>query len=65
MYSCTTNVRWRGPVIKRWLRHSRCRVPIQRSAYVFALGARAGVRMVRISVSANTVSKAEVDVRSR
>jgi hypothetical protein len=40
-------------------------VPIQRSACVFALGARAGVRMIRISVSANTVSKAEVDVRSR
>ena len=36
-------------MIRRWSRHSRRRVPIQRSAIAFARGARAGVRMIRMS----------------
>src|SRR3954463_6189717 len=31
MYSRSTMSRWRGPVIRRWSRHSRRRVPMNRS----------------------------------
>ena len=49
-------------MIRRWSRHSRRRVPIQRSAIAFARGARTGVRMMRMSAPANTASKAAVNL---
>src|SRR5215210_4374448 len=57
MYSRSTCVRWRRPLISRWSRHSRRSVPMKRSAIAFARGARTGVRMMRMSAPANTVSK--------
>ena len=57
--------RWRGPVIRRWSRHSRRSVPMKRSAIAFARGARTGVRMMRMSAPANTASKAAVNLLSR
>ena len=53
----------RGPVIRRWSRHSRRSVPVKRSAIAFARGARNGVRMIRRSAPANTASKAAVNWR--
>src|SRR5687768_16826245 len=35
MYSRSTAARWRGPVIRRWSRHSRRRVPMKRSAIAY------------------------------
>src|SRR4051794_21488808 len=51
--------------MRRWSRDSRRSVPIQRSAMAFALGARAGVRRMRMSEPANTASKAAVNLLSR
>ena len=61
----STSVRWRGPVISRWSRHSRRSVPMKRSAIAFARGARTGVRRMRMSAPANTASKAAVNLLSR
>ena len=55
-YSRRTMSRWRGPVIRRWSRHSRRRVPMKRSAIAFARGARIGVRMMRMAAPVNTAS---------
>ena len=52
-------------MIRRWSRHSRHSVPIQRSTMAFARGARTGVGMMRMSVPANTASKAAVNLLSR
>jgi hypothetical protein len=42
MYSRSTMSRWRGPVIRRWSRHSRRSVPMKRSAIAFARGGVSG-----------------------
>jgi IstB-like ATP binding protein len=52
-------------VIRRWSRHSRRSVPMNRSAIAFARGARTGVRMIRISAPAKTASNAAVNLLSR
>src|SRR3954465_2000815 len=57
--------RWRGPVIRRWSRHSRRRVPMKRSAIAFARGARTGARMIWMSAPAKTASNDLVNLLSR
>jgi hypothetical protein len=52
-------------VIRRWSRHSRRRVPIQRSSIALTLGARTGVLMLRMSALMNTASRAAANLLSR
>ena len=63
----TRAARRRGGVvqIRKWSRHSRRRVPMNRSAIAFAGGARIGVRTKRMSAPVKTASNAAVNLLSR
>jgi hypothetical protein len=64
-YSASARLRWRRLRISIRSSSSRRMVPIHRSAIAFALGARTGVRRMRMSSLANTASNMSVNLLSR
>jgi hypothetical protein len=64
-YATSTCWRWRWPMISGRSRHSRRTLPIQRSAWARAFGARTGALMTRIPSERKISSNSRLNLLSR